>query len=202
MRVLVVDDNPIMRAGLDVMLRRIGGVDEVVEARDGQQALAILKAPTGAPIDLVFLDIRMPGMDGLAALEQIDHVPVIMLTNADDADSVHLAMERGANGYLVNGEFTEEDLATAIRLCRGGGLMLSPTAARRTHEDKAHRVERFSLTERERDLIQALAEGLSNHQIATRLHLSEHTVKNQLNRIYTKMGANSRSQAIIAWMQG
>ena len=202
MRVLVVDDNPVMRAGLNAMLHRMDDID-VVEAADGRQALAILAKPGGPPVDLVFLDVRMPGMDGLATLERIQDVPVVMLTNADDADTIRTAMDGGAKGYLINGEFTEAELAAALTLCCQGGMMLTPTAAARAAAPPVPVSPnvRYGLTDREQALMQALLDGLTNPQIAKRLFVSEHTVKNQLNHIYTKMGVTSRSQAILAWLQ-
>jgi len=132
MRVLVVDDNPIMRTGLGAMLRRIGDVTDVTEAPDAERALAVLEAQD-PPVGLVFLDIRLPGMDGLTALQRIQDTPVVMLTGSDDAESVRTALERGAKGFLVNGDFTAADLETAVRQCPRGQIVLSPIAAERVH---------------------------------------------------------------------
>jgi len=201
MKILIVDDNPIMRAGLNAMLRGIEEIEDVVEASNGPEALDLLADPGPVPIDLVFLDIRMPGMNGLAVLEQIDDVPVVMLTNADDSETISAALSRGAKGYLVNGEFTGVELAATVRMCANGGMMLSPTAAARVSGVEPESHDRFGLTTRERALVEALAEGLSNRQIARQLELSEHTVKNHLNRMYAKMGVTSRSEAIVAWLR-
>ena len=136
MRVLVVDDNPIMRSGLSAMLRRIGEVTDVIEAPDAEKALATLAAKD-PPVDLVFLDIRLPGMDGLTALQHIQDTPVVMLTGTDDAESIRTALERGAKGFLVNGDFTATDLETAVRQCPRGQIVLSPLAAERVREQPA-----------------------------------------------------------------
>jgi len=207
MKVLVADDNPVVRAGLRAMLATIDEVDDVAEARDGAEVLALLAAggargggPAGsAPrgIDLVFLDIRMPGMDGLTALERIHGVPVVVLTNAAEPDIVQRALAGGAAGYLVYGEFGEAELLAALRLCSAGGIVLSPRAA---SAQGAGARDRFGLTAGERALVQALSEGLSNQQIARRQHLSEKTVRNYLSRIYTKMNVRSRGEAIVAWL--
>lgn len=199
MKVLVVDDNPVMRAGLGAMLRTIEEVSEVVEAGDGRRALEILSA-TVPPVDLVFLDERMPGMDGVAVLEHIPDVPVVMLTNADDAPTIRRAVAAGAKGYLVYGEFGEAELVAALHLCRTGGTVFGPTAA--AAQSVGTPAVRYGFTERERSLVEALCEGLSNQQIAHRLFLSEKTVKNNLNRMYAKMGVRSRSEAIITWLHG
>jgi len=198
MRILIVDDNPVMRAGLNSLLRSIDGIDDVVEASDGHQALTILASTS---IDLVFLDVRMPGLSGLAVLEQIRGVPAVMLTNADDAETISAALAGGARGYLVNGEFTGTELAATVGMCANGGMMLSPTAAARSGGVYGDPRDRFGLTVRERDMVEALAEGLSNRQIGRRLELSEHTVKNHLNRVYAKMGVASRGEAIAMWLR-
>jgi DNA-binding NarL/FixJ family response regulator len=200
MRVLVVDDNPVMRAGLKAMLGTVEEVHEVVELSNGRQALEYV-GNTNELIDLVFLDIRMPGMDGLAVLKQLDGLPTVMLTGSDDEDTIREAMEAGARGYLVNGEFTEVELMAALHLCPRGGTVLSPTAAARASGEPLPEDDRFGFTDRERALVQALAEGLSNHQIARRMFLSEKTVKNHLGRVYSKMGVASRSEAIVAWLK-
>jgi len=127
---LVVDDNPVMRSGLSAMLRRIGDVTDVIEAPDAETALSILDAKEPA-VDLVFLDIRLPGMDGLTALQHIEGTPVVMLTGSDDAESIRTALERGARGFLVNSDFTSDELITAVSQCPRGEIVLSPAAAER-----------------------------------------------------------------------
>jgi len=206
---LVIDDNPVMRAGLMAMLRTVDEISDVVEAKSGEQALRTLASAGDAPFELVFLDVRLPGMDGLDVLARIKDVPVVMLTNADETDTIRQAMARGAKGYLVNGEFSEAELLAATHLCRSGGMMLSPTAAacvsdageQSSQRSGAAGRDRFGLTKRERVIVIALAEGLTNQQIAHRLSLSEKTVRNNLNRIYTRMGVASRGEALATWLR-
>ncbi len=204
MRVLVVDDNPIVRIGLRTMLADLPQVTEVVEAANGEQALA---AVAGADrFDVVLLDVRMPVMDGLTALQGMQGIPVVMLTSAEDGDTVRRALALGAKGYLVHGEFGEAELLAALATCSQGGMVLSPPAAEAMTAPPSapappqDRAARLGLTAREAELVGALADGLSNAQIAKRLFLSEKTVKNHLNRIYTKMAVASRTEAIVAWL--
>ena len=205
MKILIADDNPIIRTGLSAMLQAIDETHEVIEAPDGAKALAILGRPE-ENIDMVLLDIRMPEVDGLKVLSEVTDVPIVVLTNSDDADIIRSAMSRGAAGYLVYGEFTQAELTAALNLCRSGGVMLSPTAAASwsgtgDEPDAPDPSDRFGFTDRERSLMQALAEGLSNQQIAQRLFLSEKTVKNYLNHMYHKMNVSSRNEAIVAWLR-
>lgn len=204
MRVLVVDDNPIVRIGLRTMLADLPQVTEVVEAANGEQALAAVAGADG--FDVVLLDVRMPVMDGLTALQGMQGIPVVMLTSAEDGDTVRRALALGAKGYLVHGEFGEAELLAALATCSQGGMVLSPPAAEAmtapppAPAPPQDRAARLGLTAREAELVGALADGLSNAQIAKRLFLSEKTVKNHLNRIYTKMAVASRTEAIVAWL--
>lgn len=207
MRVLVVDDNPIVRVGLRTMLTDLPQVREVVEAVNGRQALERLAGPDR--FDVVFLDVRMPVLDGIGALEGISGTPVVMLTSSDEPETIRRALALGARGYLVHGEFGEAELVAALATCSQGGMVLSPPAveamfAPAPAADPADatqaRAERLGLTAREAELVSALADGLSNAQIAKRLFLSEKTVKNHLNRIYAKMAVTSRAEAIVAWL--
>lgn len=203
MKVLVVDDNPIVRLGLRAILTDLPEVTEVVEAADGRQALA---AATGARFDLIFLDVRMPVLDGLGTLRELGDTPVVMLTSSEEPETIRQALALGARGYLVHGEFGEAEVAAALRTCSAGGIVLSPPAAVALAETGARPgpetgAGRFGLTAREGELMDALAEGLSNAQIAGRLYLSEKTVKNHLNRIYPKLAVTSRAEAIVVWLQ-
>lgn len=204
MRILVVDDNPIVRAGLRTMLTDLPEVHEVVEAADGRKALdAVATQPA---FDVVFLDVRMPVLDGLGTLRELGGTPVVMLTSSEEPEIVQQALGLGAKGYLVHGEFGETELVGALRTCSAGGMVLSPPAAAALVQPAAtaapeRQAARFALTAREVELVEALAQGLSNAQIAGRLYLSEKTVKNHLNRIYAKMAVTSRSEAIVAWLQ-
>lgn len=129
LRVVVADDNPVVRAGLTALLTAKEGVEIVAEAADGREAY---EATLAHRPDVVLLDVRMPGVDGLTALPHL--VPltaVLMLTYSGESDIVHEALRRGANGYLVHGEFTPDELVTAVRDARRGRPHLTPTAAGR-----------------------------------------------------------------------
>lgn len=209
-RVLVVDDNAVIRLGLVSLLRALGNVTDVFEAADGHEAVRV--AERERP-DLVLLDVRMPVCDGLTALPRLTPVaPVVMLTYSDEADIVNRALESGARGYLVHGHITEEHLAAALRACSDGGTVLGPGVMEillegGTRETAAPRspglgppAKLAQLTAREVDIMAAIATGRSNADIAADLFLSEKTVKNHINRIYDKLGYRTRAQAIADWL--
>jgi len=219
-RVLVVDDNAVIRLGLAGLLTTLGNVAEVLEAGNGHEAVMV--AEREKP-DLVLLDVRMPVCDGLTALPRLVPIaPVVMLTYSDEADIVSRALELGARGYLVHGQITEEHLAAALRACADGGTVLGPgvvelllgaaaagngTAAPapvtpadlRTPHGPADKLA--LLTSREADIMQAVATGRSNAEIAAGFFLSEKTVKNHINRIYDKLGYRTRAEAISDWLR-
>lgn len=209
-RVLVVDDNPIVRLGLAVTLADLPEVVSVVEAADGAEALRILER---GEVDVALLDVRMPVKDGLAVLtERRSEVPVLMLTHSDEPAIIRQALDHGAQGYLIHGTFDTTELASALTTAMRGGAVLSAAAARtaltRSHEDtvpdadgeEAPRPD-LGLTTREVELMACLAQGLSNAEIAGRLFLSEKTVKNHLGRIYAKLGVAGRGAAIVRWLE-
>jgi DNA-binding NarL/FixJ family response regulator len=202
MRVLVVDDNPVVRLGLATMLADVDLVAEVLEASNGVEALRVLD---GGDVDAVFLDVRMPVLDGLGVLERLDgSVPVVMLTHSEEPDVFAEALRRGARGYLVHGAFGEGELVSALTTCVNGGMVLSPAAVDVAVRGAAGVSEParpdLGLTDRECELLDALADGLSNAAIAQRLFVTEKTVKNHLNRIYPKLGVSTRSEAIVMWL--
>lgn len=212
-RVLVVDDNAVIRLGLVSLLGALGNVAEVFEAGDGEEAVRV--AERERP-DLVLLDVRMPVCDGLTALPRLVPVaPVVMLTYSDEADIVARALQLGARGYLVHGHITEEHLAAALRACSDGGTVLGPGvveilldgageaagATVTTGEAAAGPPDKLALlTAREVDIMRAIATGRGNAEIAAELFLSEKTVKNHINRIYDKLGYGSRAEAIVDWL--
>lgn len=202
MRVLIVDDNAIVRMGLNRVLDRIEGVDVVAEAGDGVEAIEV--AAAFAP-DIVLLDVRMPRMDGLEALPRLaSAAKVIMLTSADDAETITAAISAGACGYLVHGNLGVDQVATAITTCYQGGLVLGPEARAQVSVGAARPVERPNplrdlLTPREAEVLEAAARGLSNREIAEEQFLSPRTVKNYLNSAYPKLQVHNRAEAIVAW---
>ncbi|MFB7912558.1 response regulator [Streptomyces sp. NPDC056061] len=282
LRVVVADDNPVVRAGLGVLLSGRDDIDVVAEAVDGRQAyeMAMHHRP-----DVVLLDVRMPGVDGISALPHLVQVaPVMMLTYSRENEIVHEALRLGASGYLVHGEFTADQLVQAVRDTKDGRAHFTATAANALlahmrrgpaphgqplpeglgtalttgvpyqgsgydghspafvgqHGAPAHTPEsepappatragrsaqglshlqpvvaqssmtggsgtslnrqQFGLSSREAEVMELIASGMSNQQIAATCFISEKTVKNHINRIFTKLHSTSRSEAIARWL--
>ena len=202
--VVIVEDNPMVRAGLRALLDAGGGFEVVAEAADGRSGLAAVARHRPA---VTLLDHRMPIADGLDMVTRLAELTrVIMLTSDGSADVVRLALASGAQGFLVHGELHPEDLVRAVRAVAAGQVWLSPSAASvavqsvraRAESDSAMRL-RFGLTRRERQLVELLVGGLSNAEIAATLVLAEKTVKNHLNHVYAKLGVTSRAQAVALW---
>ncbi|MFF1836028.1 response regulator [Streptomyces sp. NPDC058231] len=282
LRVVVADDNPVVRAGLDVLLSGRADIEVVAQAADGRQAydMAVLHRP-----DVVLLDVRMPGVDGISALPHLVRVaPVMMLTYSRESEIVHEALRLGAGGYLVHGEFTADQLVQAVRDTKSGRAHFTATAANAllahmrqgpgpqggqlpeglgtalttgvayqgagpdghpvtppqqggapAHVPRAGMVppapqpagssqglsqlqsavgqssltgmpgtapnrQQYGLSSREVEVMELIASGMSNQQIAATCFISEKTVKNHINRIFTKLHSASRSEAIARWL--
>ena len=204
MRVLVADDNALIRMGVRAALEELADVEEVLEAQNG--AIAVARAQQG-DVDVVLLDVRRPERDGLSALTDIvPHATVLMLTNTDDMASVAEAMRNGASGYIVHGSLDPQGIGSAIRTCLAGGRVMSgfepwaaPVPTSPAPPSSAAAV-RAGLSEREAEIMDVVCQGLTNTQIARRLFLSEKTVKNHINRIFAKLGVTNRAQAIATWL--
>jgi DNA-binding NarL/FixJ family response regulator len=205
LRVLVADDQALVRAGFRMILTA-DGIDVVAEATNGAEAVDAARRHRP---DVVLMDIRMPEMDGLAATRQIlsgtgEAPRVIMLTTFDLDHYVYAALTAGASGFLLK-DVTPEHLVSAVRLVRDGDAMLAPAITRRLVERFAQRdadvpmVHRdlTVLTPRELEVLGLLAHGLSNAELAGRLHLSEATVKTHVARILAKLGLRDRVQAVV-----
>lgn len=197
--VLVVDDNPVVRTGLRTLLEASGLA--VREAADGRVALELAGED---PPDVVLLDVRMPGPDGLETLRRMPKGPaVIMLTHSEDPATIRVAIREGAAGYLVHGQFDAAELGAAVRAAADGhDHPLSPAAVRAlmdTAREAPNGVERLQLTRREREVMHLIARGLTNGAIADELTLSEKTVKNHVNHMYAKLGVTRRAEAIACW---
>jgi DNA-binding NarL/FixJ family response regulator len=202
-RVVVVDDEPMVCAHLRTILGAAGDLEVVDEAHDGA---AGVEAVRRSRPDVVLMDLRMPGVDGLTAIEQIgrlpDPPPVVALTTFDADQYVLRALRAGAAGFLVKTTAPEE-LARLVRVAADGNTVLSPSAARRLvaastdRESTRQRARRLleGLTDREREVLACLGEGLSNAQIAERLYLSEATIKGSVSRMLDKLGCANRTQA-------
>lgn len=204
-RVLLVDDNAIVRRGVASLLEEEDDIEVVGEAGDGREALA--RAQELRP-DIVCLDVRMPVMDGVEAAATLkDLARVLMLTYAEDEELVTGAIRAGASGYLVHGRFTADELAGRLREVAAGETVLSPAvtpivfdALRRGADSAAAREDRDELTVREEEIMALLARGLSNAEIARELVVTHKTVKNHLAHVYAKLGVHSRGEAVARWL--
>ena len=203
MKVMVVDDNAIVRIGLRPVLDRIDAVDEVIEAED---AFSALEAHHAHSPDIILLDISMPpGRSGLEILPELARdASVIMLTSNRDPSSIREALDAGARGYLVHGQLGVNEVAGAIETCRSGGLVLGREAAdvilNPSTEDLTDNPLRAQVSDREAEILDLAATGMSNSRIAQQLFLSERTVKNYLNSAYPKIQVHSRAEAIAVWL--
>ncbi|HJP64971.1 MAG TPA: response regulator transcription factor [Actinomycetota bacterium] len=208
MKVLLVDDDTLVRKGLAQLLITCVEGAEVTEASDTTDALEVLEHNGH---DVVVADIRLPGRDGLELLKEIrtshPSLPVIMLTGYDDPDYVKSALAQGAAGYLLK-DSTPEDLTQAIRVAMtGSGNVLSPRAVRNLF-DRSSRPDHFGhtpsergdpgLTRREIDILRYLSQGYSNREISKALFLSEKTVKAHLAAVFRKLGVSNRTKAAMA----
>ncbi|MDR1853018.1 MAG: response regulator transcription factor [Propionibacteriaceae bacterium] len=194
MKLLVVDDNSIIRETLAKKLLLFNGVRAVDRAADGAEALRMMERKH---YDLVFLDIDMPGQDGISVLEQIQDVPVVMLTSYNEPKLVRLALAKGARGYLTYGNFSERDLLAALLLASRGGLVLGPGLS---VEIPALSEDIVNLTPAERRILNLLSQGYTNEQLGARLSVSPLTVKTHLQNIYKKLGVHSRAEAVGRWL--
>lgn len=200
-RVLVADDQALIREGIASLLSIEPGIEVVGTATDGREAvsLAVQTRP-----DVVLMDVRMPVLDGLRAAELLrDRLPscrVLMLTTFDDEEYVVRALRAGTGGYLLK-DLPPKELAQAVRLVNAGVDQHDGAASRRLLAalDRATpaRAARIELTERELTVLRLVAGGATNREIAARLHLSEGTVKNHVSRILERLGLRDRTQAAI-----
>jgi DNA-binding NarL/FixJ family response regulator len=204
-RVAVVDDQVLVRGGFAVMLGLQDDIEVVAEAGDGAAAIEI--ARTHRP-DVILMDIRMPGIDGLAATEAIVDsadwpVKVLILTTFDPDEYVYKALRAGASGFVLK-DISPEDLVAAVRTVADGGALLAPSVTRRLisrfaappslDSSVVSRLDR--LTSREREVLVAVAAGSGNIEIAEDLFVGAATVKSHVSSILTKLGLNNRAQAV------
>jgi DNA-binding NarL/FixJ family response regulator len=205
-RVVVVDDQPLVRAGFRMVLASQPDIDVVGEAEDGAQALRLLQ---DTEADVVVMDIRMPIMDGVEATRRLcgpsaGGPRVLVLTTFDTDADAFAALQAGASGFLLK-NVPPEELLAAIRVVAGGDAVVAPRVTRRL-------LDRFAgqlapprqpaelvdpLTEREREVLLLVAQGLSNAEVAERLFVAETTVKTHVGRILTKLGLRDRVQAVV-----
>jgi DNA-binding NarL/FixJ family response regulator len=204
-RVLLVDDDALMRAGLEAILSSDAGVQVVGEASDGRVAVEQVRR---LQPDVVLMDIRMPEVDGIAATREVvaasPDVRVVILTTFEDDEYIFGALTAGASGFLLK-RTSPEQLLEALRAVAAGDSLLSPSVTRRVIDRMAalpsgeaildRRLD--ALTAREREVLEQLARGLSNAEIATALVIEESTVKTHVKRVLMKLGLRDRVQAVI-----
>jgi DNA-binding NarL/FixJ family response regulator len=194
-KVLLADDHDVVRRGLSLLLESQFGL-EVIEASNAQDAVAFARDPS---VDLALLDVRLPGHDGLWALREIRSVradlPVVMLSTFSDADYVQTAIEFGANGYILK-EASTQQLRDALKTALSGdGLYLHPSVAHRVLQRRRSIERARGLSDRELEVLRLVAVGSTNDDIATKLFLSEKTVKSHLSSIFRKLEVTNRTQA-------
>ncbi|MFE5857943.1 response regulator [Streptomyces sp. NPDC056500] len=209
-RVIIVDDQAMVRAGFAALLSAQSDIDVVGEAADGRAGVEVSRSTHP---DVVLMDVRMPEMDGLAAARAIlspppgvIHVPkVLMLTTFDVDDYVYEALRAGASGFLLK-DAPPADLIAAVRIVAAGEALLAPSVTRRLIADFATQrpaprkdpsLRLKGLTPRETEVLELIARGLSNREIAEQLVLAEQTVKTHIGRVLAKLALRDRAQAVI-----
>ncbi|MGW2084299.1 response regulator [Streptomyces sp. NPDC001880] len=211
-RVIIVDDQAMVRAGFAALLSAQSDIDVVGEAPDGRQGIEVSRS---VHPDVVLMDVRMPEMDGLAAARELLNPPagvvhrpkVLMLTTFDVDDYVYEALRAGASGFLLK-DAPPADLISAVRVVAAGEALLAPSVTRRLIADFARQgptgatrsgqsLRLNGLTPRETEVLELIARGLSNQEIAGKLVLAEQTVKTHIGRVLAKLDLRDRAQAVI-----
>ncbi|MFV9673389.1 MAG: response regulator [Acidimicrobiia bacterium] len=202
MRVVVADDHRVVREGIRYMLSDASGVDVVGEAETGEELLALVASE---PVDVVLLDVRMPGMSGFDVLERLaedaPQVRVLMLSMHDQPAYVRRAIELGAAGYVLKNAGRDE-LLTALQVAADGGTylpaeLMEPLVAAMTGRARSS----GKLSPREHQVLQLVANGYENKQIATELELSEATVKTYLRGVFERLDVSSRAEAVAVGLR-
>ena len=205
-RVMLVDDQQLIRQGIAILLGTEPDMNVVGQAENGRNALDIVDE---CQPDVILMDVRMPVMDGVAATREIttNHpdVAVIILTTFDDDEYIFEGLRAGAHGFLLK-DISSEEMAEAIRTVASGGGLIQPSITRRVvaefsrlaSEDSKDRVElAYPLTERELEVLQLMTQGFSNQEIAEKLFISRGTVKNHVSNLLGKLDVRDRTQAVI-----
>ena len=203
-RVLLADDHTLFRKGLDTLLKQIEGIEVIGEAANGEEAMS--QAQELVP-DVILMDIKMPIINGIEATKRIlqenPHIGIILVTMFDDPESVFSGMRAGARGYVLK-EAEPEQLQWAIEAANRGEVILCPVIAKKLLEQFGREPEGQpaglsyeALTQRELEVLQRAADGLSNKEIADKLVISEKTAKNHIANIFSKLQVNDRTQAIL-----
>ncbi len=198
--VLLVDDEPLIRAGLRAIVDSEDGLSVVGEATDGAEVPGLVARLRP---DVVLMDVRMPAVDGIAAtthlMSTVDPPKVVVVTTFENDDHVYDALRAGASGFLLK-RARPEEIVTAIRTVAAGESLLFPAAIRRLaagHAPAGDGLVSVNLTEREREVLRLMALGLSNVEIAGELYLGVQTVKTHVGNVLAKLGARDRTQAVI-----
>jgi DNA-binding NarL/FixJ family response regulator len=202
LRVLIADDQPLMRAGFRTVLEATGQMEVVGEAEDGEQAV---QAARSLRPDVLLMDIRMPNLDGIEATRRLPGHKILILTTFGLDDYIVDALRAGASGFILK-DVPAEELVRAVRVVAAGDALLSPEVTRRLLDRvgrrlpapvAAHPDALADLTEREREVLELLARGLSNSEIADALVVGEATVKTHVSRVLAKLGLRDRVQAVV-----
>jgi two-component system NarL family response regulator len=207
-RVLIADDHALFRRGLNMVLESEEGIEVVAEAEDGEDAIA--KSEEFAP-DVVLMDVRMPRVSGIEATRAIrDTLPsakILMLTVSDEEEDLFEAIRAGASGYLLK-DIPLDEVADVVRAVHGGQSLINPSMAaklltefaalaKRDESERAEQVPAPKLTDREIQVLQLVARGMNNRDIAKELFISENTVKNHIRNILEKLQIHSRMEAVM-----
>ncbi len=203
-RILVVDDHPVVRAGLVLMLGTQEDMEVVGEAGDGQEAVERVKA---LKPDVVLMDLEMPGLDGLEAIQRIttdsSDARILVLTAYDTDERILQAVQAGARGYLLKGA-PRDEIFQAVRIIHGGGSLLQPAVATKLLNrvgDLLRGEREETLTEREMQVLELMAKGYRNKEIARDLCITERTVKFHANILFQKLNVDSRTEAVSQALQ-
>ncbi|AVM01250.1 DNA-binding response regulator [Gordonia iterans] len=201
--VVIADDQAMVRAGFAALLNAAEGISVLGDAADGDAAVALVRRLRP---DVVLMDVRMPGQDGLSAARQIIEAglptKVLMLTTFDIDDYVYTALSIGASGFLLK-DAPADELVRAVRVVAAGDALLAPSVTKRLISEVTARRRRPPsaaaevLTPREREVLIVVADGKSNAEIAAELYVSEETVKTHVSRVLAKLGLRDRAQAVV-----
>jgi len=201
--VLVVDDNPVVRSGLLALLGLDDRLSVVGEATNGEQAISMARALRP---DVTLLDVQMPRRDGVSAARELSSIThVLMTTFSDTPEVIHAAVDAGAAGYLVHGTFAEDELVSCVLAAAAGNAVFGApamAALRAGRPTQAPQRPAHDLSTRQVEIMDLIALGSTNGDIASTLFLAEKTVKNHVNHIFARLGVRTRAEAVSLWLGG